>query len=82
MTIADEQQSVASGIDGMNITQNIENRAVPMKVRYQRDFRDSPKELGGVLIATPTSVLPSWFRPTCARNRHLIVNPVGKNAFV
>jgi Cu(I)/Ag(I) efflux system membrane protein CusA/SilA len=55
LTIADVQQAVASGIGGMNVAQNVEGRErYPMNVRYQRDFRDNPEELGRVLIATPS----------------------------
>ena len=55
LTIADVQQAVESGIGGMNVAQNIEGRErYPMNVRYQRDFRDNPEQLGRVLIATPS----------------------------
>ncbi len=55
LTIADVQQAVESGIGGMNVAENIEGRRrYPINVRYQRDFRDNLKELGRVLIATPS----------------------------
>ena len=55
LTIADVQQSVESGIGGMNVTENIEGRQrYPINVRYQRDFRDNIEELSRVLIATPS----------------------------
>src|SRR5438094_2655313 len=55
LTIADVQQSVASGIGGMNIAENIEGRErYPMHVRYERDFRDNIEDLRRVLIATPS----------------------------
>jgi Cu(I)/Ag(I) efflux system membrane protein CusA/SilA len=55
LTIADVQQAVASGIGGMNVTENVEGRErFPINVRYQRDFRDSVDELRRVLIATPS----------------------------
>ena len=55
LTIADVQQAVESGIGGMNVAQNIEGRErYPMNVRYERDFRDDPEQLGRVLIATPS----------------------------
>ena len=55
LTIADVQQSVESGIGGMNVTENIEGRQrYPINVRYQRDFRDNIEELNRVLIATPS----------------------------
>src|SRR6184192_2363029 len=55
LTIADVQQTVESGIGGMNVGENIEGRQrYPMNVRYQRDFRDNLEELSRVLIATPS----------------------------
>jgi copper/silver efflux system protein len=55
LTIADIQQAVESGIGGMNVAENIEDRSrYPINVRYQRDFRDNIGELSRVLIATPT----------------------------
>ena len=55
LTIADVQLAVSSGIGGMNIAQNVEGRErYPINVRYLRDFRDNPAELGRVLIATPS----------------------------
>jgi Cu(I)/Ag(I) efflux system membrane protein CusA/SilA len=55
LTIADVQQTVESGIGGMNVAENIEGRQrYPMNVRYQRDFRDDLEELSRVLIATPS----------------------------
>lgn len=55
LTIADVQQSVSSGIGGMNITENVEGRErYPINVRYARDFRDDIDELNRVLIATPS----------------------------
>lgn len=55
LTIADVQQTVSSGIGGMNVAENIEGRErYPMNVRYQRDFRDDVDALRRVLIATPS----------------------------
>ena len=55
LTIADVQQSVSSGIGGMNVGENVEGRErYPMNVRYERDFRDDVEELRRVLIATPS----------------------------
>ncbi len=54
LTVADIQQSVSSGIGGMNIAENIEGRErFPINVRYERDFRDNVDDLRRVLIATP-----------------------------
>jgi Cu(I)/Ag(I) efflux system membrane protein CusA/SilA len=55
MTVQDVQQAVESGIGGENITENVEGRErYPVNVRYQRDFRDTPEDLGRVLVATPS----------------------------
>src|SRR5215468_4613703 len=55
MTVQDVQRAVESGIGGENIAENVEGRErYPINVRYQRDFRDTPEELGRVLVATPS----------------------------
>jgi Cu(I)/Ag(I) efflux system membrane protein CusA/SilA len=55
LTVADVQEAVASGIGGMNVTENIEGRErYPMNVRYERDFRDDVDSLKRVLLATPS----------------------------
>ena len=55
LTVADVQRSVASGIGGQNVAENIEGRQrYPINVRYSRDFRDNVGQLRNVLIATPT----------------------------
>jgi Cu(I)/Ag(I) efflux system membrane protein CusA/SilA len=55
LTVGDVQRSVASGIGGENIAENIEGRErYPINVRYSRDFRDDLSELKRVLIATPS----------------------------
>ena len=55
MTVGDVQRAVESGIGGENIAENVEGRErYPINVRYQRDFRDTPEELGRVLVATPS----------------------------
>jgi len=55
MTVEDVQQAVESGIGGENIAENVEGRErFPINVRYLRDFRDTPEELGHVLVATPS----------------------------
>ena len=55
MTVEDVQQAVESGIGGQNIAENVEGRErYPISVRYQRDFRDTPDEVGRVLVATPS----------------------------
>jgi copper/silver efflux system protein len=55
MTVEDVQRAVESGIGGQNIAENVEGRErYPINVRYQRDFRDTPQELGRILVATPS----------------------------
>jgi Cu(I)/Ag(I) efflux system membrane protein CusA/SilA len=55
LTVSDVQRSVASGIGGQNIAENIEGRErYPINIRYSRDFRDNLPELERVLIATPS----------------------------
>jgi len=55
MSVEDVQRAVESGIVGENIAENVEGRErYPIKVRYQRDFRDTPEDLGRVLVATPS----------------------------
>ena len=55
LTVSDIQEAVASGIGGMNVTENVEGRErYPMNVRYERDFRDDVESLKRVLLATPS----------------------------
>jgi len=55
MTVEDVQRAVESGIGGANVAENVEGRErYPINVRYMRDFRDTPEEMGRVLVATPT----------------------------
>ena len=55
LTVGDIQAAVASGIGGMNVTENVESRErYPMNVRYERDFRDDVESLKRVLLATST----------------------------
>jgi copper/silver efflux system protein len=54
MTVEDVQRAVESGIGGENIAENVEGRErYPINVRYLRDLRDTPEEMGRVLVATP-----------------------------
>lgn len=47
------QQIIAMAIGGMNVTQTVEGRErYPVRVRYMRDFRDSPEALGSIYIPT------------------------------
>jgi Cu(I)/Ag(I) efflux system membrane protein CusA/SilA len=48
------QDIISMAIGGMNITQTVEGRErYPVRVRYMRDFRDSPEALGRLFIPTP-----------------------------
>jgi Cu(I)/Ag(I) efflux system membrane protein CusA/SilA len=48
------QDIIAMAIGGMNITQTVEGRErYPVRVRYMRDFRDSPESLADLLMPTP-----------------------------
>src|ERR1700739_1698376 len=55
LTVADVQRVINSEIGGADIAENVEGRQrIPIAVRYQRDFRDSPEAIGKALIPTPT----------------------------
>jgi Cu(I)/Ag(I) efflux system membrane protein CusA/SilA len=48
------QDVIAMAIGGMNISQTVEGRErYPVRVRFMRDFRDSPEALGRLFIPTP-----------------------------
>jgi copper/silver efflux system protein len=54
LTVGDVQRVINSEIGGANIAENVEGRQrFPIAVRYQRDFRSSPEEIGKALISTP-----------------------------
>jgi copper/silver efflux system protein len=55
LTVADVQRVITSQIGGASIAQNVEGRErFPIAVRYERDFRDNPEELGRALVGTPS----------------------------
>jgi Cu(I)/Ag(I) efflux system membrane protein CusA/SilA len=55
LTVGDVQRVITSAIGGANIAQNVEGRQrFPINVRYERDFRDDPEQLGQVLVGTPS----------------------------
>jgi len=55
LTVADVQRVITSEIGGASIAQNVEGRQrFPVAVRYERDFRDNPEELGRALVGTPS----------------------------
>jgi copper/silver efflux system protein len=54
LTVGDVQRVINSEIGGANVAENVEGRQrFPIAVRYQRDFRSSPEEIGKALISTP-----------------------------
>ncbi len=55
LTIADVQDVIQSAIGGINVTQTVEGlERYPVNLRYPRELRDNPEQLGRVLIPTPT----------------------------
>ncbi len=55
LTVDDMQMYIGTAIGGMKLTNTVEGRErFPVRVRYAREFRDSPEALGNVLIPTPT----------------------------
>ena len=54
LTVGQVQEVVGTALGGMNITSTVEGRErYPVQVRYARSFRDDPRQLGQVLVATP-----------------------------
>ncbi|MBI4421553.1 MAG: efflux RND transporter permease subunit, partial [Gemmatimonadetes bacterium] len=54
LTVGQVQEVVATALGGMNITTTVEGRErYPVQVRYARSFRDDPRRLGNLLVATP-----------------------------
>ena len=48
------QKYIASVIGGMSLTYSVEGRErYPIRMRYARDFRDSPEDIENLLISTP-----------------------------
>ncbi|MFN2379150.1 MAG: efflux RND transporter permease subunit [Bacteroidales bacterium] len=55
LNIDDVQQTIETAIGGMAVTYTVEGRErFPVRVRYPRELRDSPEELGNILISTPS----------------------------
>ncbi|MCF6364824.1 MAG: efflux RND transporter permease subunit [Bacteroidales bacterium] len=53
LTIKDLQRAIGTTIGGMPLTSTVEGRErFPVRVRYAREFRDSPDELKKILIPT------------------------------
>jgi Cu(I)/Ag(I) efflux system membrane protein CusA/SilA len=52
LNVADVEDAIETAIGGKNLTTTIEGRQrFPVRVRYARDFRENPEELGEVLVA-------------------------------
>jgi Cu(I)/Ag(I) efflux system membrane protein CusA/SilA len=55
LTAADVNMVVAQAIGGENVSETVEGRQrYPINVRYAREFRDDPEQLGRILVATPS----------------------------
>jgi len=55
LRVADLNDVVMTAIGGMRVTETVEGRQrYPISVRYARDFREDPKALERVLVATPS----------------------------
>jgi Cu(I)/Ag(I) efflux system membrane protein CusA/SilA len=51
LNVADIQDVIETAIGGKNLTTTIEGRQrFPVRVRYARDFRENPQQLGDVLV--------------------------------
>ncbi len=54
LTVGQVQEVIRTALGGMNVTTTVEGRErYPVQVRYARAFRDDPRRLGDVLVATP-----------------------------
>ena len=54
LSVQDVQEAITVGIGGMPLTQTVEGRErYTVRVRYAREFRDSPEDLKSVLIPAP-----------------------------
>ena len=54
LRVHDVQMVIETAIGGMPLTQTVEGRdRFDVRVRYARDFRDSPEDLASILVAAP-----------------------------
>jgi len=52
LNVADVEDAIETAVGGKNLTTTIEGRQrFPVRVRYARDFRENPQQLGDVLVA-------------------------------
>jgi Cu(I)/Ag(I) efflux system membrane protein CusA/SilA len=57
LNVADVEEVIETAIGGKNLTTTIEGRQrFPVRVRYARDFRDNPQQLGEVLVSGNSGV--------------------------
>ena len=57
LTMKDIQNTIEVAIGGVKLSTTVEGRErFPIRVRYAREFRDSPSEVGNILIPTPSGV--------------------------
>ncbi|MFC2119356.1 efflux RND transporter permease subunit, partial [Bacteroidota bacterium] len=58
LTINEVQKNIAVAIGGVILNKTVEGRErYPVRIRYPREFRDSPEMLGKVLISTPVGAM-------------------------
>jgi len=51
LNVADVEDAIETAVGGKNLTTTIEGRQrFPVRVRYARDFRENPQQLGDVLV--------------------------------
>jgi Cu(I)/Ag(I) efflux system membrane protein CusA/SilA len=53
--VGDIQHIIMTAIGGMNISTTVEGRErYPIRVRYMRELRDNPEDIGRILVPTPS----------------------------
>jgi len=53
LNVADVEDAIETAVGGKNLTTTIEGRQrFPVRVRYARDFRENPQQLGDVLVTS------------------------------
>ena len=54
LTVGDVNDTIMTAIGGMDVSETVEGRErYPVNVRYARELRDDPEQLGRVLVQTP-----------------------------
>ncbi|MFT4521301.1 MAG: Cu(I)/Ag(I) efflux system membrane protein CusA/SilA [Bacteroidia bacterium] len=57
LSVENVQQTIETAIGGMKITTTVEGRErFPVRVRYPRELRGNPDDLGNILVATPMGI--------------------------